>query len=157
LAGRELVQSREAAFQTLLWLTERADGELERFETGCQALDDVDDAAALAALRAELAAVFARDHVARYAVSYVGRVIQTACVLLREPALLSRRLTVVIEAHDDAGTHLRAVRDVDWRERRPYLAALEGMADGGRFGSLLATRAERHARSRGRQPGVLLR
>jgi hypothetical protein len=133
-----LFKQRRGRFQTQLWLTERAGGRCERFETGCEvAPSEADDAAALRMLRADQAADFAYDHVVRFAVAYAARVTKTGCLLLRAPPQ-SRREAIVLEAHDDAGAHLVMVRDVIERERGFYLAAPEWVAAGeGRFGDLL--------------------
>jgi hypothetical protein len=132
-----LFRQRRGRFQMMLWLTERADGRCERFETSCQAPDEVDDASALRMLRADQAADFAYDDVICFAAAYAARVTKTGCLLLRAPPQ-TKREAIIIEAHDNAGVHLVMVRDVIERERRFYLAAPERIEPGeGRFGNLL--------------------
>jgi hypothetical protein len=145
--SEQMFRRRHGAFQSMIWLVESIDGERQRFETGCEAPDEADDQEALRVLRDEMAADFAHDRIARFAVAYAGRVVTRGLCLLRAPPV-SRRLAVAIEAHGIDDVHLRAVRDVAWDADGPYLTAVEKVeaTDGGQFGGLLtAVREDREA------------
>jgi hypothetical protein len=121
------------------WLTQSIDGARQRFETACEvAPDEVDDATALAALRGELSADFARARIVRFAAAFAGRVTTRGLCLLQTPPM-AQKLSVVIEAHDIYATHVHAVRDVAWDADGPYLTAAEKVEtiDSGQFGCLL--------------------
>jgi hypothetical protein len=133
----ELFRRRGGDFRTMLWLTQCTDGTVEQFETSCEAPIEIDDATALAALRTEMAADFARDGVVAYAVAYVGRVtfIGVGCAVLARPPSV-RRHAIVIEAHGAGAGHV-AVRDII-AGVRPRLGALQRSARAtGRFDGLL--------------------
>jgi hypothetical protein len=135
---------RDGERRAYLWLTETMGGVQPWFDTPCWAPTEVSDAAALAALQAEMAVDFARDGVAAYAVAFVGWVTLTGigCALLARPPT-GRRRVVVVEAHDAHGS-LVGTRDIEpgvW----PRLGPLQRYAHAHarpRFSGLLAARGD---------------
>ena len=115
---------------------------VSQFETECSAPDEIDDGAALAALRAELAADFARDGVVAYAVAYSGKVtyIVSGSAPLAQPASAKRR-AIVVEAHAGASSAL-AICDIIGGTRPRLGAPQQGARATGRFGGLLAGEQE---------------
>jgi hypothetical protein len=133
----KLFRQRRGDFRTMLWLTQHADGTVAQFETTCSAPEDIDDDAALAALRAELAADFEHDGVRAYACAYSARVtfVGVGCAPLATSGSIRRR-AVVVEAHDRV-SGLIGVHDII-ADARPHLGMLQqSVRASGRFGGLL--------------------
>jgi hypothetical protein len=123
--------------RSVLWLTSYRDGQHEFSESMCCAPDDVDDATALDALRAEMAADFRREGVVGYAVAYSAKVtfIGVGLAILAHPPTVRRR-AVTIEAHDAAESVI-GICDIVAGDR-PQLGALQrSVRATGRFGGLI--------------------
>lgn len=135
LADKLFRQRRD--LRTMIWLTISADRRFSQFETSCSAPDEIDDGAALAALRAELTADFARDGVVAYGVAYSGKVtyIVSGSGPLAQPASAKLR-AIVIEAHDGASDAV-AICDIIGGSRPRLGAPQQGVRASGRFGDLL--------------------
>jgi hypothetical protein len=135
----EKLLKQRGSFRTVLWLAERADGERELAEMGC---DDAPNAATddevLTALAADMAADFARDGVVRFACAYAGTAITFITTLAREPTTKPCEC-IVVEVHDGTA-HLRAHREIIRRPGRgPLLGALSAIepASDSRYARLL--------------------
>jgi hypothetical protein len=140
LAAKFFRQQRD--LRTMLWLAADADGTVTQFETVCSAPEHINDAAALAALRAEVAEDFARDRIVSYACAYSGQVtfIGAGCAPLAQPGSVRRR-AIVIEAHDRTSSAV-AVCDIIAGTRPRLGAPQRSERASGRFGGLLAREIE---------------
>lgn len=124
----EKLLTRRGNFNSVLWLTEHADGRREMRETWCDnAPTEASDADILMTLAAEMRAEFAGLGVARFAVAYLADRVTTSRpvepTLLMAPATI-RRPILIIEAHG-RDEHWRAEREViEVQLRRPALAML---------------------------------
>jgi hypothetical protein len=138
----KLFRQRRGDFRTMLWLTQHADGTVAQFETTCSAPEGIDDDAALAALRAELAADFEHDGVRAYACAYSARVtfVGVGCAPLATSGSIRRR-AVVVETHDGASSAV-AVCDIIGGTRPRLGAPQQGARATGRFHGLLAREEE---------------
>jgi hypothetical protein len=140
LAAKIFRQQRD--LRTMIWVTISTDGRFAQFETSCSAPDEIDDEAALAALRAELAADFARDGVVAYAVAYAAQVtfIGVGCAPLAQLGSVRRR-AITIEAHAGAASRIAVCEII--AGTRPRLGAPQrSERASGRFHGLLAREEE---------------
>jgi hypothetical protein len=137
----EKLLKQRGHFRTVLWLTERADGERELAETGC---DDAPDAATDDEVLDALARDMAADvsGAVGFAVAYTGTAVTFVTTLAREPTT-KRCEVVAIETHGGE-EHIRAHREIIRRPgREPVLGALSAIepATGSRYANLLAVAA----------------
>jgi hypothetical protein len=124
----EKLLKRRGNFNSVLWLTEHADGRREMRETWCDnAPAEASDAEILMRLAEEMRAEFAASGVTRFAVAYLANRVTTSRpvepTFLMQPATF-RRPMIMIEAHSPK-EHLRAEREILRLElRRPALGAM---------------------------------
>jgi hypothetical protein len=126
----EKLHKRRGNFNSVLWLTEHADGRPEMRETWCDnAPADASDAKILAHLADEMRGEFAASGVARFAVAYLANRVTTSRpveqTFLMQPATFKRPV-VIIEAHG-CDEHLRAEREmIELQPQRPAMGAMSG-------------------------------
>jgi hypothetical protein len=124
----EKLLKRRGNFNSVLWLTEHADGRREMRETWCDnAPADAIDAEILAHLADEMRGEFAAGGITRFAVGYLGNRVTTSRpaepTFLMRPATFKRSI-VIIEAHG-RDEHWRAERGIiELQPRRPALGAM---------------------------------
>jgi hypothetical protein len=124
----EKLLKRRGNFNSVLWLSEHADGRREMRETWCDnAPTEASDAEILAHLADEMRAEFAAGGVTRFAVAYLANRVTTSQpaepTVLIEPASFKRSV-VIIEAHG-RDEHWRAERElVELKARQSTLGAI---------------------------------
>lgn len=127
----EKLLKQRGNFNSVLWLTEHADGRRETFETWLNAAPEgVSDAEALAVLAEDTAADFADNGVVRFSCAYLAN--KTTAARPVEPTPLMspatfRRPVIMIETHSH-NEHWRAEREIiALQPRRPAVRALSAL------------------------------
>jgi hypothetical protein len=109
----------------MLWLVQDVAGRQEQFVTTCHAPDEVSDAQLLTALCDELRADFVANDITRFAVAFIGDLVDFVPGPLAAPPERQRREVVGIEAHNREGVHVGTHRQViRVRGHPPVLGAL---------------------------------
>jgi hypothetical protein len=121
---------RRGHFNTVLWLTEDANGRGQWFESPCvNAPDAATDAELLTALAADTGLEFAAKGVVRFAVAYLANrvtVIRPVDPHAPMQPKTTKRQGVVIELHSAADEHVGIFREIiRLSGRAPMLAAAE--------------------------------